>query len=70
MAFVGIGWFLATAILLPTLAGVWADRRFDTDPWLTVAGLTLGLLAGLRGAYQQLQDVLRGRAVENGEESE
>ena len=72
LAFVGIGWFLATAILLPTLAGVWADRRFDTDPWITLAGLTVGLLAGLRGAYRQLQDVLRQRrepSDENGGES-
>lgn len=66
-AFVGIGWFLATAILVPTIAGVVADRRFGTDPWLTLLGLGLGLVAGLRGAYQQLQDVLQRQRREGGE---
>ncbi|MCC6238609.1 MAG: AtpZ/AtpI family protein [Dehalococcoidia bacterium] len=58
-AFVGIGWFLATAILVPTGLGVWADRSWDTEPWFTLLGLSLGLAAGLRGAYQQLQEILR-----------
>jgi F0F1-type ATP synthase assembly protein I len=56
---VGIGWYLATAILVPTFLGVWADRSWNTEPWLTLLGLTVGLAAGLRGAYQQLQEVLR-----------
>ncbi len=38
---------------------MWADRSWDTEPWFTLLGLSLGLAAGLRGAYQQLQDVLR-----------
>ncbi len=59
LAFVGIGWYLATAILVPTGLGVWADRSWDTEPWFTLLGLSLGLAAGLRGAYTQLQDVLR-----------
>jgi hypothetical protein len=26
---------------------VWADRRFGTDPWLTLAGSVLGITAAL-----------------------
>ncbi|GAB6165250.1 hypothetical protein JCM19992_12500 [Thermostilla marina] len=39
---VGIG--LETA--LPALLGAWLDRRWDTGPWLLLAGVAIGLLVG------------------------
>ena len=56
--FVGIGSYLATTIVGLTLIGRWLDGRFDTAPLLTMVFLALGLLAGLIGAYRQLQVVL------------
>ena len=44
---VGIGFeFLATICLLGA-AGWWADRRWNTFPWLMIAGGAVGFAAGL-----------------------
>lgn len=56
---VGIGSYLATAIVVPTLFGHYLDGRFGTEPVLTLLLLVIGLMAGFLGAYRQLQDVLR-----------
>lgn len=58
-ALVGIGSYLATSIVLPTLLGRFLDARYETDPVLTLLGLLLGLTVGLYGAYTQLRDFLR-----------
>ena len=56
---VGIGSYLATAIVVPTVIGHYLDGRFGTEPVLTLVLLVVGLMAGFLGAYRQLQDVLR-----------
>lgn len=35
------------------------DRRFETEPVLTLVFLVLGLLVGFYGAYVQLRDFMR-----------
>ena len=56
---IGIGSYLATAIVVPTVIGHYLDGRFGTEPALTLVLLMVGLMAGFLGAYRQLQDVLR-----------
>jgi len=56
---VGIGSYLASAIVVPTVIGHYLDGRFGTEPVLTLVLLVAGLMAGFLGAYRQLQDVLR-----------
>ncbi|MCY4455082.1 MAG: AtpZ/AtpI family protein [Chloroflexi bacterium] len=55
---IGIGFYLATSIVGLTFIGNLLDRRFETDPVLTLAFLVLGLLVGFTGAYRQLSRVL------------
>lgn len=55
---IGIGFFLATSIVGMTTIGNLLDRRFGTDPALTLVFLVLGLMAGFLGAYRQLRMVL------------
>ncbi len=55
---IGIGFFLATSIVGMTIIGNLLDRRFGTDPALTLVFLVLGLMAGFLGAYRQLRMVL------------
>ena len=55
---VGIGSYLASAIVVPTVIGHYLDGRFGTEPALTLVLLMVGLMAGFLGAYRQLQDVL------------
>ncbi len=59
LSLVGIGSYLATAIVVPTVIGHYLDDRFGTEPVLTLALLVVGLMAGFFGAYRQLRDVLR-----------
>jgi len=35
---------VAAAIALGYFGGKWLDGRFDTGPWLSIAGLLLGML--------------------------
>lgn len=55
----GIGAFLATSIAGMAVVGNLLDRRFETEPVLTLVFLVLGLLVGFYGAYVQLRDFMR-----------
>jgi hypothetical protein len=54
----GIGFYVALAILLPTLGGRFLDGEFDSRPAFTLAGLIFGLIIALYGGYRQLMEVL------------
>ena len=42
-----LGIQFTVALCLCVLAGTWADRRFGTEPWLTVAGSLLGIFSSM-----------------------
>jgi F0F1-type ATP synthase assembly protein I len=50
-----VGIELAVAVIGCLLLGAWADRRFGTDPWLALAGLLVGSLAGFRSLWRAAQ---------------
>ena len=62
LGLVGIGTYLAVSIAGMAIVGSLLDRRFDTDPLLTLVFLVLGLLVGFLGAYRQLRRVLQSTA--------
>jgi F0F1-type ATP synthase assembly protein I len=37
---------------IPLIAGVWADRRLGTEPWLTLAGVLLGVTIATVGIWR------------------
>jgi ATP synthase protein I len=41
-----IGFQLAACIVGGLFAGQWLDRRWGTEPWLTLLGLTFGAVGG------------------------
>ncbi len=43
-----IGIFFGVAICIGFFAGRWLDGRFHTSPWITVAGLLVGVASGFR----------------------
>ena len=42
------------AIVVFALLGVWLDRKFDTSPWLTIAGVVIGAGGGFYSMYRKL----------------
>lgn len=43
--YLGLGIQIAATMVLPMFAGIWLDNRFDTSPWLTLAGALFGILS-------------------------
>jgi hypothetical protein len=54
----GMGFYIATCIVLGVLGGMAADGAMDTGKLFTVVGLLLGLFFGLWGGWLQLRQVL------------
>ena len=47
----GIGWFVAIAILLGVLGGLWLDDRLGTGPIFLIIGIISGLAVAGYGVY-------------------
>jgi ATP synthase protein I len=45
----GIGLQLVSSVLLGLYLGRYLDTRFHTGPWLMIAGILLGMTAGITG---------------------
>jgi ATP synthase protein I len=50
-----IGIELALSVVVGLLGGIWLDKHFSTQPFLTLAGLILGVIAGFRSLYQTVR---------------
>jgi F0F1-type ATP synthase assembly protein I len=59
--FLGMGWTIAIAILLGVLAGNWLDGQTGRHPLFVLAGILLGLAAGLYSAGRMLMRFLAGQ---------
>lgn len=57
----GAGLQFAASIAFFLLLGMWLDRRLGTDPWLLIAGVTVGGTAGFWSIYRRLVVVPRER---------
>ena len=48
---------LAASILVGFFLGKWADNRLDTEPYLLILGLVLGMAAAGRELYRLIKKV-------------
>ena len=62
MQLMGIGWYVATCIVLGVVGGVLLDGELGTDFVLTLVGLGLGLAAAGWGGYRMLQELFAAQA--------
>jgi F0F1-type ATP synthase assembly protein I len=60
--FTGLGWYIATAIVLPTLVGVWLDDKAGTAPLFILTGVILGVVVAFYGTYKMASGYLTGRS--------
>ena len=66
----GIGWYVAICIGGGAFGGLWLDRRFDSDPALTLLGLAFGITIAIVGMFRMLMAVLNAAADSNDEGSQ
>jgi len=57
----GVGFFIGGSIVLGVLAGLWLDRRFDTEPILVIVGLILGIAVAFYGVYHMLLPLISNK---------
>jgi ATP synthase protein I len=53
-----IGLAVVVAIFLGLGLGLFLDKYFGTKPWLTIAGLVLGVVAGFRNLWVMSQKLI------------
>tara|TARA_B100000315_G_C14486999_1_gene545654 strand:- start:191 stop:448 length:258 start_codon:yes stop_codon:yes gene_type:complete len=56
---IGVGWYVASSILLSVLAGLWLDSKLNSQPLFGVAGLILGIIIAFYGVYQMLLPLIK-----------
>lgn len=47
-----LGIELAASTVIGLLGGRWLDGKLGTEPWLSIVGLVLGVIAGFKSLYQ------------------
>ena len=60
MRLLGLGWYVAIAIVLGIAGGIWLDNRLGTLPLFTLLGVLLGSVAAFYGLYRMVEPLLKG----------
>ncbi len=61
-ASMSMGWRLAVTVVIPIVAGVKLDERFNSRPSLTLAGLMLAAIAGCAAVWSSVKEVNQEQA--------
>jgi len=61
-----VGLELGISVIMGLLLGYWLDTRLGTTPWLMLAFLVLGLVAGFRGVLRAVHRAERAAEVDRG----
>ncbi|HKI78929.1 MAG TPA: AtpZ/AtpI family protein [Ignavibacteriaceae bacterium] len=56
--YLGLGLQLAVTVVVMVFIGIWLDKQFSTNPWLTITFSFLGIFAAL---YSFLKTVLKSK---------
>ncbi len=56
----GLGWYVATCVVVGIVGGVFLDKQIGTIPLFTVVGTVLGSVAAFWGMYKMILPVLYG----------
>ncbi len=57
--YLGLGIQLAAAVLVFYFIGAWADKKFDTAPWLVVVCVTLGVVGGMIQFFRSVAELTK-----------
>ena len=50
--YLNIGYFFGASVTVMTLLGFYLDKKWQTDPWLTVSGAVLGIAMGFYNFFK------------------
>jgi F0F1-type ATP synthase assembly protein I len=56
-ATINLSWRLALTVLIPVIGGVFIDKKFDTSPSFTLAGLMIATVFASMAIWQTVQEV-------------
>lgn len=59
LEFWGVGFVIVAGVVTGYLLGSWLDRKFGTSPWLVVAGVLLGTVAGILELFRTVSRSLK-----------
>ncbi len=65
-----LSWTMLFSLLLPLLAGIWLDRKLDTEPLFILIGAILGILAATVGVARMALRTFSQIAGEDPEQRE
>jgi len=54
-----LGYTIAIPLVVLALAGRWADKQFDTSPWLFLAGIVLAIVSSSILLIRKFSKILR-----------
>lgn len=49
-----IGWYMLSSVVVGIVLGRWVDGYLGSQPWATIAGIVLGMMAGLWAIYKKV----------------
>ncbi len=61
---IGVGFYIGVCLVGGAVAGVWLDRKFNTQPIFMLSGLLVGLILAAWGVYQMLLPMLKNNKKE------
>lgn len=61
----GLGWYVATCIVVGVLGGLGLDKLAGTTPLFTLLGTVLGAVLAFWGLYKLVQPILYGAKRHN-----
>ena len=49
-----VGFYLLSSVIAGIFLGRWIDGHFGSQPWATIIGIILGMIAGLYTTYKKV----------------
>jgi ATP synthase protein I len=66
LSFIGVGFYIAGAVILGILGGHWLDGKLDSAPIFLIIGLIIGLAAAVLGVYNMLKPFIENNKKDKG----
>ena len=57
--YLGLGIQLAAGVLVFFFLGSWADKKFETTPWLMLTGVTIGFVGGFVQFFRSVSELTK-----------